>query len=78
MMTRALCGERVIGESNAMHEAVMKEILSDVLAYVRHEGPRDLIDDWSKEMLAFLIADLERDRGLLKQALAEQLKKASA
>lgn len=58
-----------------MHELYLKEILTDVEAYCHHNGPRETIDHWSKEQLAFAIDDLVCQRKLLKEALAAELKR---
>lgn len=56
-----------------MHWKVIKEIISDSRLYTSYGAEKSVIDQWTKEQMAFAITDLWAYISLYKKALVENL-----
>lgn len=56
-----------------MHQLVLDEILKDCVAYTDHNAPKDILDRWSKEQLAFALIDMVDRLRIAKAALRAEL-----
>lgn len=56
-----------------MHEKALDAILNDCVEYTRHNGPKDLIERHSKEVLAFALDAMALRLRLLRDALNAQV-----
>jgi hypothetical protein len=56
-----------------MHKKVLEVIAIDCVAYSEHNAPSSILDNWSKEQMAFAITELCKNIRVIRAAVVSSL-----